>query len=88
MRIATGWPSTFQITVGGNLSSCIWLGGIQRVICRRKGRHHFVADRLDHRAVVLLRGTAHHINAGRHHVARPQVSHGLVKAGRADHVGE
>jgi hypothetical protein len=63
-------------------------GGIQRIVCRREGRHDFIADGLDHGAVILLCCRAHDLNAGEHHVASTQIPHDLVDPGAADHVGK
>ena len=51
-------------------------------------RHDLVADRLDHRSVVLLGCSPHDLHAGQDHIAGPQVAHDLVDARAADHIGE
>ncbi len=63
-------------------------GGVQRRVRGRKGGHHLVAHGLDDRALALLGGAAHHVDADRHHVAGPQIAHGVVQPGRSDDVGE
>ena len=62
--------------------------GIQGVIGAGEGRHDLIAHGLDDRAVVLLGGAAHDVDADRNHVARPQVAHRVVEPGRADDVGK
>jgi hypothetical protein len=63
-------------------------GRIERVVRRRERRHDLVADRLDHRSVVLLGRRSHDLDAGQYHVAGAQVAHDLVDARAADHIGE
>ena len=76
-----------EFGVRGNLLLHL-AGGIERVVGLREGRHHFIADGLDHRAVMLLGGGAHHVDADRDHGARFLVAKRLEQAGRADHVSE
>ncbi len=61
---------------------------IERIVGRGKRGHDLVADRLDHRSMVLLRGRAHDLDTGQHHVAGTQVAHDLIDARAADDVGE
>src|SRR2546430_1857701 len=62
--------------------------GVQRGVGARKGGHDLIAHGLDDRALALLGGSAHHVDADRHHVAGAQVTHGVVKPGRSDDVGK
>jgi hypothetical protein len=63
-------------------------GGIQRIVGGREGRHDLIAHGLDDRAVVLIGGRPHHVDADAHHVARAQVAQQLIELGAADDVGE
>ena len=61
---------------------------VERVVGRRERRHDLVADRLDHRAAILLGRSPHDLDARENHVARTQVSHDFVDPRAAHHVGE
>ena len=61
---------------------------IQRLVRARKARHDLIAHGLDHRAMALLGGAAHDIDAGGNHIARAQISHQLIEPGRADDIGK
>ena len=87
MRIDDRLALDPQLGVRGDLLLHL-SGRVQRIIRARKGGHDLIADGLDHGAVVLLGGLAHHIDAGGDHVARAQVAHGFEQARRADHVGK
>ena len=87
MRIAIGCPSTFSSAVDADVVLHA-AAGVERIVRGRERRHDLVADRLDHRAVVLLGGGAHDLHAGQHHVAGAQVAHDFVDARAADHIGE
>ena len=63
-------------------------GGVQRVVRRRERRHDLIADRLDDRAVILLGGGTHDLDAGQHHVAGAQIAHDFVDPRAADDIGE
>ena len=52
--------------------------GVQGGVGARKGGHDLIAHGLDDRALALLGGAAHHVDADRHHVARAQVAHSVV----------
>ena len=63
-------------------------GGIQRRVGIRKRRHDLIAHGLDDRALAPFSGAAHHVDADRHHVARPQIPHDVVQPRRPHDVRE
>jgi hypothetical protein len=63
-------------------------GSIERVVGRGERGHDLVADRLDHRSVVLLGRGTHDLDTGQDHIPGAQVAHDLVDTRAAHHIGE
>ena len=61
---------------------------VERGIGVGEGGHDLIAHGLDHRAVALLGGVAHHLDADRHHVTSAHIPHDVVQPRRADDVGK
>ncbi len=78
MRKATGWPSTFELRMAGDLLLHL-RGGVERLVGVGEGRHDLIAHGLDDRALVLLGRGSHDIDADGHHVPGPQVAHQLIE---------
>ena len=62
--------------------------GVECLVGAGEGRHDLIAHGLDDRALALLGGAAHDVDADGDHVARAQVAHRVVQPGRADDVGK
>ena len=67
---------------------CIFAAAFSASFGDGERRHHLVAHGLDDRAVMLLGGLPHDVDAGRHHFARALVPELLIEPRRADDVGK